>query len=94
MNYNDIITRPVLSEKSTDLSQNNKYVFRVSRTANKHVIKKAIKEIFNVTPVKVNVMKVRGRRKRVRYQYGYTTSWKKAIVTLNPNEKIELFENQ
>ncbi|MBN2401726.1 MAG: 50S ribosomal protein L23 [Spirochaetes bacterium] len=94
MNYNDIITRPIVSEKTTDMSQKNKYVFRVPRKANKHIINKAIKEIFNVTPVKINVMKVRGRRKRVRYQYGFTSSWKKAIVTLNQNEKIELFENQ
>ena len=94
MNHNDIIIRPVLSEKSTDLAQANKYVFRVPRKASKHMIGKAIKEIFNVTPVKINVMKVRGRRKRVRYQYGFTTSWKKAIVTLNQSEKIELFENK
>jgi large subunit ribosomal protein L23 len=94
MNYNDIIVRPVLSEKSTDLAQVNKYVFRVPRKANKSTIGKAIKEIFKVTPVKINVIKVRGRRKRVRYQYGFTSSWKKAIVTLNPSEKIELFENK
>jgi large subunit ribosomal protein L23 len=94
MNYDDIIIRPVLSEKSTDLAQANKYVFRVPRKANKNNIAKAIKQIFNVTPVKINVMKVRGRRKRVRYQYGFTSSWKKAIVTLNQSEKIELFENK
>ena len=94
MDYNDVIIRPVLSEKSTALSEENKYVFQVARNANKHLIKKAIKEIFNVNPTKVNVMKVRGRRKRVRYQYGYTTSWKKAIITIPEGEKIELFENQ
>jgi large subunit ribosomal protein L23 len=94
MNYNDIIIRPVLSEKSSDLAQANKYVFRVPRKANKNTIAKAIIEIFKVTPVKINVMKVRGRRKRVRYQYGFTSSWKKAIVTLNPSEKIELYENK
>ncbi len=94
MNYNDIIIKPVLSEKSTDLAQSNKYVFRVPRKANKNIIGKAVKEIFKVTPVKINVMKVRGRSKRVRYKYGFTSSWKKAIVTLNPSEKIELFENK
>jgi large subunit ribosomal protein L23 len=94
MNYNDVIIRPVLTEKTTDLKEVNKYVFRVPMKANKHIIKKAIKEIFNVTPITINVMKVRGKRKRVRYQYGFTSSWKKAIVTLNENEKIELFENQ
>ena len=94
MDYNDIIIKPVLSEKTTDMAEQNKYVFRVSMKANKHSIKKAIKEIFNVNPVKINVMKVRGRKKRVRYQYGYTTSWKKAIITLKKGDKIEIFENQ
>ncbi len=94
MDYNDVIIRPVLSEKSTDLAEENKYVFQVAMSANKHLIKKAIKEIFNVNPLKINVMKVRGRRKRVRHQYGYTTSWKKAIITIGEGEKIELFENQ
>jgi large subunit ribosomal protein L23 len=94
MNNNDIIIRPVVSEKSTDMAQSNKYVFRVLRSSNKNIIKKAIKEIFNVNPIKVNVLKVRGRRKRVRYQYGFTTSWKKVIVTLGKDDKIELFENQ
>lgn len=94
MNINDIIIKPVLSEKTTDLAQVNKYVFKVSKKANKSIIKKAIKEIFNVTPLKINVTKVRGRRKRVRFQYGFTSSWKKAIVTLGQNEKIELFENK
>ena len=57
-------------------------------------MKKAVKEIFNVNSVKINIVKVRGRRKRVRHQYGYTTSWKKAIITVGKGEKIELFENQ
>ena len=94
MDYNDVIIRPVLSEKSSDLAEENKYVFQVANNANKHIIKKAIKEVFKVNPVKINVMKVRGKRKKVRYHYGYTTSWKKAIVTIGEGEKIELFENQ
>ena len=94
MNCNDVIIRPVLSEKSTDLSEQNKYVFRVSMKANKSMVKQAVREIFNVVPEKVNVMRVRGRRKRVRYQYGNTSAWKKAIITLKKGDKIELFENQ
>jgi large subunit ribosomal protein L23 len=94
MNYNDVIIRPVISEKSTDMSEKSKYVFQVATRANKHIIKKAIKEIFKVNPIKINVIMVRGKSKRVRYQYGYTTSWKKAIVTIGKGEKIELFENQ
>ncbi len=95
MDYNDIIIRPVVSEKTTALrTDQNKYVFRVQKNANKNIVRKAIKEIFNVTPVKINFLTVRGKSKRVRYKYGYTSSWKKAIVTINKNEKIELFENQ
>lgn len=94
MDYNDVILEPILSEKSTDLSEQNKYVFRVSIQANKHLVSKAIKEIFNVTPEKVNVMRIRGKQKRVRYQYGITPAWKKAIITLKKGDKIELFESQ
>jgi large subunit ribosomal protein L23 len=94
MDYNDVIIEPILSEKSTDLGEQNKYVFRVSIQANKHQVSKAIQEIFNVTPDKVNVMRIRGKRKRVRHQYGITPAWKKAIVTLKEGDKIELFENQ
>lgn len=94
MDVNDIIIRPVITEKATELAKQNKYVFRVHKKANKDMIEKAISSIFGVTPVKVNVMIVRGRRKRVRYNYGYTASWKKAIVTLKEGDKIEVFESK
>ncbi len=94
MDFNDVIIKPVLSEKSTSLAEMRKYVFRVSKKANKKIVKRAIKEIFNVEPVSVNIINVRGHRKRVRYNYGFTPSWKKAIVTLKEGDKIELFEGQ
>ncbi|HOJ27997.1 MAG: 50S ribosomal protein L23 [Spirochaetes bacterium] len=94
MDVNDIIIRPVITEKATELAKQNKYVFRVHKKANKDMIEKAISSIFGVTPVKVNVMIVRGKRKRVRYNYGYTASWKKAIVTLKEGDKIEVFESK
>ncbi len=94
MNLNDIIIKPVLSEKSTDHAEMGKYVFRVSMKANKDTVKKAIHDIFNVQPEKVNIIRVRGKRKRVRYHYGNTAAWKKAIVTLKKGDKIELFEGQ
>lgn len=94
MDFNDVIIKPVLSEKSTSLAEMGKYVFRVSKKANKKIVKRAIKEIFNVDPVSVNIINVRGHRKRVRYNYGFTPSWKKAIVTLKEGDKIELFEGQ
>ncbi len=94
MDVNDIIIRPVITEKATELAKQNKYVFRVHKKANKDMIDKAIRSIFGVTPLKVNVMVVRGKRKRVRYNYGYTASWKKAIVTLKEGDKIEVFESK
>jgi large subunit ribosomal protein L23 len=94
MDYNDIIVKPVLSEKSTEFAEQGKYVFRVAKKANKPLIRKAIKELFNVTAEKINISNVRGRKKRVRYQYGFTPSWKKAVITLKAGEKIQLFENQ
>ncbi|HON77156.1 MAG TPA: 50S ribosomal protein L23 [Spirochaetota bacterium] len=94
MDVNEVIIRPVLSEKSTEMTEIGKYVFRVSMKANKIMIKKAVKEIFDVEAEQVNVIRVRGRKKRVRYKYGYTSSWKKAIVTLKKGQKIELFEGQ
>ena len=87
-----IIKRPVISEKSTILSEkDNKYVFEVSLDANKIQIKKAVEEIFKVGVTKVRTMRMRGKLKRVRLQYGRTPEWKKAIVTLKKGDSIELF---
>ena len=87
-----IIKRPVISEKSTILSErDNKYVFEVSLDANKIQIKKAVEDIFKVGVTKVRTMRVRGKLKRVRLQYGRTPEWKKAIVTLKKGDSIELF---
>ncbi|TAL39234.1 MAG: 50S ribosomal protein L23 [Spirochaetes bacterium] len=94
MDHNDTIVKPVLSEKSTEFASQGKYVFRVAMKANKPLIRKAIKELFNVTAKKINIVNVRGKKKRVRAQYGFTSSWKKAVVTVKAGEKIELFENQ
>jgi len=94
MDYNDVIIKPVLSEKSTELNAVGKYVFKVPMSANKHLVKKAVRAIFNVTPEQVNIIRVRGKRKRVRHSYGNTPAWKKAIITLKQGEKIEIFEKQ
>jgi large subunit ribosomal protein L23 len=87
-----IIKRPVVSEKSTLLSEkHNKYVFEVATEANKIQIKQAIEEIFKVGVVKVRTMRMPGKTKRVRLQIGRTPMWKKAIVTLKEGDRIELF---
>ena len=94
MNPNDVILKPVISEKTTELMGINKYVFRVSMNANKLLVARAVKDLFGVQPEKVNVMTVRGKDRRLRYRTGKRSAWKKAIVTLKPGEKIELFEAQ
>jgi len=87
-----IIRRPVVSERTTLLSErDNKYVFEVAPEANKLQIKRAVEEAFKVGVTKVRTMRVPGKRKRVRLQIGMTPSWKKAIVTLKQGDRIELF---
>ena len=93
MNSNDIIIRPIISEKSTAFMENNKYVFEVPMKANKTMVKKAVKDIFGVQPDNVNIILMRGKRRRVRFKVGKTAAWKKAIVTLKDGDKIDVFES-
>ena len=88
----DILRRPVVTEKSTSLLQDNKYTFLVDPGANKTEIKQAVEKIFKVKVEKVNTMRVKGKFKRVRNIPGKTPDTKKAIVTLKKGDKIELFE--
>jgi large subunit ribosomal protein L23 len=92
MNPHDIIIRPLITEKNTNLMQYNKYSFEVDRNANKAQIKYAIQTIFNVRVSAVHTMNVRGKMKRRGQKFGYTADWKKAIVTLVEGDRIELFE--
>lgn len=96
MDYTDVIIRPILSEKSTKLSENVKaqYVFQVSKKANKPQVAKAIKERFNIVPEKIRIINSYGKWKRVRREYGLTSAVKKALVTLKRGEKLNLFENK
>ena len=89
----DIILKPIITEDSMAMGAQKKYVFQVMTTATKPEIAKAVEELFKVDVKCVNTMKVHGKRKRVRYVYGYTSDWKKAIVTLKPESKtIEFFD--
>lgn len=89
----DIILHPVITEKSMEGIQSKKYTFRVAGDANKLEIAKAVEELFGVKVAKVNTMNVRGRMKRVGKFSGFTSDWKKAIVTLKEDSKtIEFFE--
>lgn len=92
MNPHDIIIRPLITEKNTNLMQLNKYSFEVDRNANKYQIKQAVQTIFSVEVTAVHTMNVRGKMKRRGQKFGYTADWKKAIVTLAEGNRIELFE--
>lgn len=89
----DVIRRPIVSEKTNGLTENNQYVFEVAPGANKLQIKEAVAAIFDVQVVKVNTMVMpykRGRRGRKFYRR--TQQWKKAVVTVAEGDKIDLFE--
>jgi large subunit ribosomal protein L23 len=88
----DIIIRPIVTEGSMALLEQQKYVFVVALKANKTQIRHAVEEIFNVKVKSVNTMRVMGKEKRMGRHAGRTPNWKKAIVTLQPGETIELFE--
>jgi large subunit ribosomal protein L23 len=98
----DIIVRPVISEKSIDLSTrepNHRYTFEVHPDANKIQIKAAVEELYrkeNVSVVRVNVLTTKAKEKRRGTRrgriVGHTTPWRKAIVTLAAGQKIEFFE--
>lgn len=85
-----VVLGPVISEKGTDLTQKeNKMLFKVDVRSNKIEIRKAIEDLYSVKVVSVNTVKVKGKPKRLRYQLGRTSAWKKAIVTLREGDKIE-----
>ncbi len=92
----EVILRPVISEKSMDESQRGKYTFEVHPDANKIQIKAAIEELFKVQVTGVNVLTTKARQKRRGTRrgriVGWTTPWRKAIVTLAAGQKIEFFE--
>ena len=94
MKAQDIVIRPIITEKSMTGVANKKYTFEVCQDANKIEIAKACEEIFKVKVAKVNTVSVRGKfRRQGRNNGGYSKSWKKAIVKLTEDSKpIEFFE--
>lgn len=92
LNEYQIIIRPLITEKNTNLMELNKYSFEVDREANKYQIKWAIEKLFNVTVKDVHTISVRGKKRRRGREFGYQRNWKKAIVTLAEGNTIDLFE--
>lgn len=87
-----IIRRPLITEKAQNLTVANKYAFEVDRRANKMQIKEAIEIAFNVKVNAVNTLMMKGKLRRYGRAETKQPDWKKAIVTLAPGDKIELFE--
>ena len=86
-----ILQEPLITEKIARESEKlGKYAFRVHPDANKKQIKAAVEKIFNVHVVRVNSLNNSGKWRRVRYQPGQTSDWKKAIVTVKAGEKIDI----
>ncbi|MBB6447532.1 large subunit ribosomal protein L23 [Bacillus benzoevorans] len=93
MDARDVIKRPVITERSTDIMADKKYTFEVDTRANKTQVKDAVEEIFGVKVEKVNIMNYKGKFKRMGKFGGYTNKRRKAIVKLTAeSNEIEIFE--
>ena len=91
MDLRDVIRRPIVTEKSTLGAENSKYVFEVAGAFNKALIQQAIESIFEVNVVQVNISWVRGKWRRFGRSRGKRPDWKKATVTLQAGQTIEIF---
>ena len=86
----DVIQYLMRTEKSTQLEPSRKYFFCVANNAGKIEIRRAVEEIYKVKVSDVHTLRFLGKRRRVRQEFGYTPSWKKAVVTLKEGQKIEV----
>jgi len=93
MHLSEVLRRPLVTEKNTAIqAPQGKYAFEVAAGANKDLVKQAVEKAFKVNVTRVNVMTIPGRVRSVRGRKVMSPSWKKAVVTLKPGDKIELFE--
>jgi len=92
MNLHDIIRKPLITEKASDLQLQDKYVFEIARTANKMQVKDAVEKAFKVHVIDVNMITTPGKLKRRGRRQVVTSPKKKAIVSLRPGDKIAYFE--
>ncbi len=94
MNARSVVISPVISEKSYALLAANKYTFRVHDEASKTQVRQAVEQIFGVRVRGVRTQNVKPKPKRRGFTAGKRRQWKKAVVTLHPDDTIELFEGQ
>jgi large subunit ribosomal protein L23 len=87
-----ILLRPLVTEKGMHRStRQNQYAFEVNPLADKEAIRRAVEELFNVKVLKVRTQNRKGKPRRYRYRYGRTKNWKKALVTLHEEHRIDFF---
>lgn len=91
-NPRDLLIRPIITEKTSQMMSENKYTFQVPLDANKVEIRQAIEAIFNVKVEKVNTVRVLGKTKRMGRFVGKRSDYKKAIVKLVAGQKLPIFE--
>lgn len=91
-NLRDVLIRPLITEKTNTMMQDNKYTFVVPLKANKVEIRQAVEQIFKVKVLAVNTVRVMGKTKRMGKTEGKRPDYKKAIVKLAPGQNIEFFE--
>ncbi|MCO5177385.1 MAG: 50S ribosomal protein L23 [Thermomicrobiales bacterium] len=96
MHQADVLVRPMITEKNTRISELGQYTFEVARDANKIQIKQAVEAIFNVKVKAVNIIVMKPKKRKVMRQrnqrvFGYESSFKKAIVSLEPGHSIDVF---
>ena len=92
MHVYEVLRRPLITEKSTVIQAEGKYVFEVAINANKPQVKQAVEKAFKVEVTAVNMVKMPGKRRRLGRRMLPARPWKKAIVTLREGDKIDLFE--
>ncbi|UCG55214.1 MAG: 50S ribosomal protein L23 [Dehalococcoidia bacterium] len=92
MHVYQVLRRPLITEKNSQLQILGKYVFEVADEANKNQVKQAVEKAFKVDVMSVNIITVPSKQRRLGRRQVLTSPWKKAIVTLKPGGKIELFE--
>jgi large subunit ribosomal protein L23 len=92
MHLYEVLRRPLITEKSTALQNQNKYAFEIAGGASKMMIRQAVEKAFNVKVTGVNVITQRGKTRKLGRREVHTPPWKKAIVTLQAGDKIEFFE--
>jgi large subunit ribosomal protein L23 len=87
-----VVLRPLVTEKGMHKAERcNAYAFEVNQLAGKEDIRRAVEELFDVKVVRVNTQNRKGKPRRTRFRWGHTNSWKKAIVTLDEEDKIDFF---